>query len=142
MLGESLDCDRVVVMQYFEDDTGKTLGLVRLLYEWNSTYTTPQILHPHLYQATWHEEWLISAKAGEFTGGTIDELDEPCRSEQLEIEVQSTYNAPIFVNEQFWGILGIDFCRKARRLTLPEIAVFKTAASCVGSAIYRQQIQQ
>ncbi|WP_019503589.1 sensor histidine kinase [Pleurocapsa sp. PCC 7319] len=47
---------------------------------------------------------------------------------------------PIFVNEQFWGILGIDFCREAKRLTLPEIAVFKTAASCVGSAIYRQQI--
>ena len=48
----------------------------------------------------------------------------------------------IFVSGEFWGIVCIDYCREAKRLTLPEIAVFKTAASCVGSAISRQQIQQ
>ena len=142
MLGESLDCDRVDIMQHIEDDTGEYPGFVRMLYEWHSSYAIPQISHPQSFQATWHEDWLKAAKTGEFTGGTIDELDEPCKSEQLEVGVKSLYNAPIFVNNQFWGILGIDFCREARRLTLPEIAVFKTAASCVGSAIYRQQIQQ
>ena len=142
VLGESLDCDRVAIMQHIEDDTENSLGSVRLVYEWSSAYADPQILHPQLYKATWHEEWLIAAKAGEFTGGTIDELDEPSKSEQLEVGVKSLYNAPIFVSNQFWGIISIDFCREARLLTPPEIAVFKTAASCVGSAIYRQQIQQ
>ena len=142
ILGESLDCDRIDVMQHIEDDTEKYPGYVRLLYEWNSVYATPQMLHSQLYQAIWHEEWLIAAKAGKFTGGTIDELDELCRSKQLEIGVKSWYNVPIFVNNRFWGIVGIGFCRETRGLTSPEIAVFKTAASCIGSAMYRHQLQQ
>ena len=144
VLGESLNCDRVAVMQHFEDDTEECQAFLRGLYEWNSTYAIRQISHPKLNKISWQgmEDWLIEMKAGEFTGGTIDEIHEPFRSEQIELGVKSTYAVPIFVGNVFWGILATDFCREPRRLTLPEIAVFKTAASCVGSAIFRQQIQQ
>ena len=144
VLGESLDCDRVAVMQYFEDNTGETSGFMRMLYGWNSTATVSQIDHPQLNEVSniGMQENFDKVQRGEWIGGLIEEFPEPFRSEQIELGVKSIYSVPIFVNNQFWGILGIDFCREARRLTLPEIAVFKTAASCVGSAIARQQIQQ
>ena len=142
MLGESLNCDRVVVMQHFEDDTGETLGYVRGIYEWNSTYASRQIVQPEWVEVSWDgiEDWLAKEKAGDWVGGVVDELPEPFSSGQKKLGVKSLYNVPIFVDGNYWGTFGIDFCREAKRLTLPEIAVLKTAASCVGSAIYRQQI--
>ena len=144
VLGESLDCDRVAVMQYFEDNTGETSGFMRMLYGWNSTATVSQIDHPQLNEVSniGMQENFDKVQRGEWIGGLIEEFPEPFRSEQIELGVKSIYSVPIFVDNVFWGILGIDFCREAKLLTLPEIAVFKTAASCVGSAIARQQIQQ
>ncbi len=146
MLGESLDCDRVCVAQWFEDSTEETCGFIHLLYEWDSQYASRQILHPELKKITYakeHEDMVVSLKQGGFVGGTIEQFpDESFQIEQIELEVKSTYGVGIFVGGRLWGVLGIDYCREPRRLTLPEIAVFKTAASCVGSAIYRQQIQQ
>ncbi|WP_019505423.1 GAF domain-containing sensor histidine kinase [Pleurocapsa sp. PCC 7319] len=140
VLGESLDCDRVTVVQYFEDAN----GFVRLIYEWDSPYASSQISHPELNKisAKGIEDWLVKLKAGEWIGGTIDELKEPFRSSQLKLDVKATYSIPVFVNNHYWGAICIDFCRELRHLTTPEIAVFQTAASCIGSAIYRQQIQQ
>ncbi len=144
MLGENLDCDRVLVMKHFEDDTGKTFGFVRTLYEWNSSHTSSQLAHPVHVDIPWDgiEDWLIREKAGDWVGGVAEELREPFRSSQIELGVKSTYGVPIFMNGIYWGAVAIDFCREAKRLTLPEISVFKTAASCIGSAIHSQQIQQ
>ena len=144
VLGESLDCDRVCVVQNVDDPTGETSGFMRILYEWDSCFSSPQIHHPK-YSEFFNdglEEWFAKVISGNYAGGTIDEVPEPYVEAFIELNIRSTYNVAIFVSQEFWGILGIDFCREAKRLTLPEIAVFKTAASCVGSAIYRQQIQQ
>ena len=144
VLGESLDCGRVSVMQYSEDRTGKTFGFMCQLYEWNSLDTFCQLRHPKFNQIPLGgmEENLLRVQAGEWVGGLVEEHPDPFRSGQMELGVKSTYAVPIFVGDRFWGILAIDNCREAKLLTSPEISVFKTAASCIGSAIYRQQIQQ
>ena len=144
VLGESLDCDRIGIMKYFEEGTDRSSQFVCQFYEWNSVGTISQIDHSQLHKISniGIEEHFAKMLSGEWVGGTIEEFPEPFRSGQIELGVKSTYLVPIFVNKEFWGILGIDCCREPRLLTSPEIAVFKTAASCIGSAIYRQQIQQ
>ncbi|GAB4532078.1 MAG: hypothetical protein Tsb0014_16160 [Pleurocapsa sp.] len=144
VLGEGLNCDRVQIYQHFEGSTREQDESLRLLYEWNSPNVIPQIYHPEFNKifATGLENCFARMKAGDCLGGTIEELQEPFRSSQIELGVEATYVVPIFVNNTYWGNVGIDFCHEPRRLTEPEIAVFKTTASCVGSAIYRQQIQQ
>ena len=140
VLGESLNCDRVATMQHF----GDLNEFVRVIYEWDSIYAVSQISHPKLNEisAEGIEDWFVTLKAGGWIGGLIDELREPFRSGQMQLGVKATYSVPIFVNGNYWGAICVDFCRQPRRLTASEIAVFKTAASCIGSAIYRQQIQQ
>lgn len=144
MLGEGLNCDRVGVMQNFEDDTGESPGFMRLLHEWNSPYATSQILHPKFNQISTEgvEHWLVRLKAGHWIGGLLSELNQPFRDAMAELNVKSTYAVPVFVKDIYWGALGIDYCREPRRLTSAEIALFNTAASCIGCAIYRSQIQQ
>ena len=137
---------RVCVIQNIEDTNSKTSGFMRCVYEWNSKFASPQIHDPEFkeFSNDGLEEWFDKVKNGseDYVGGTIDEVPQAYINAFIKLEIQSTYNVSIFVGARFWGIIGIDFCREARRLTPAEIAVFKTAASCVGSAIYRQQIQQ
>ena len=140
VLGESLDCDRVNIMKHHNDRK----EFVRMLYEWDSPHAISQMSHSELNEISSEgiEDWFAILKAGGWIGGTIDEFGEPFRSGQIELGVKATHSVPIFVNNIYWGAICIDFCREPRRLTEPEVAVFKTAASCIGSAIYRQQIQQ
>ena len=55
---------------------------------------------------------------------------------------QSAYAVPIFIEAEFWGLMFMDYCHELRLLTPPELAVFSTAATCVGSAIHREQMSR
>ncbi|MEM9818511.1 MAG: histidine kinase, partial [Cyanobacteria bacterium P01_D01_bin.6] len=48
---------------------------------------------------------------------------------------------PIFVEGQCWGALGIDDCRETKHRDPAELAVLKTAAACIGSAIERERLR-
>jgi signal transduction histidine kinase/PAS domain-containing protein len=141
-IGETVGCDRAVIIQHIDREVGT--GFARGLHEWNSQYALPQLATEHIdfpWSAMGIEDWLIQGRAGEVSGGVLAELPEPFRSIQAELDVQATYTVPIFVAGQFWGILGIDYCCEPKRLIAAELGIFKTIASCIGSAIERQRTQ-
>jgi PAS domain S-box-containing protein len=143
LIGETVGCDRAGILQHIQDETGT--GFVRAIHEWNSQNTFSQLTTDHIafsWSAMGLEDWLVRGQAGELCGGLLDELPEPFRSIQAELDVQATYNVPIFVAGQFWGVLGIDYCGEPKRLIAAEVGIFKTIANCIGSAIERQRTQQ
>jgi signal transduction histidine kinase len=75
-------------------------------------------------------------------GGLVEEWDEPLRSWLANIQIQSTYAVPIRVNGQWWGILCFDYCRASIQFSPAEVAVLRTMADCIGSAIQRDRLQQ
>jgi signal transduction histidine kinase len=75
-------------------------------------------------------------------GGLLEEWDEPLRSWLANIQVQSTYAVPIRVNGYWWGILCFDYCRAPIQFNPAEVAVLKTMADCIGSAIQRDRTQK
>ena len=145
-IGENLECDRLSVMQHIlDDDAAKdNLGLMRTLYEWDAEGITAQSDRADLVDipADGIEDWFRQVIAGQTVGGLVDELDEPFRSGQRSLGVKSTYAVPVLVEGKLWGIVAMDHCREARKLSAAELAVFQTAASCVGSAIYQAQIRR
>jgi signal transduction histidine kinase len=46
------------------------------------------------------------------------------------------------VKGQWWGVLCLDYCREAIRVSPAEIAVLRAIADCIGSAIQRDRTQQ
>ena len=44
------------------------------------------------------------------------------------------------VDDKYWGIVAFDDCRQVTRRSNAEIAVLKTAAACIGSAIERERL--
>ncbi|MEO1446839.1 MAG: GAF domain-containing protein, partial [Cyanobacteria bacterium J06635_11] len=144
ILGESVGCDRIGVGQQHDDPTGETLGFVRFLYEWDSLGTSAQLTdHEGLADFPWQAlgmaAWFAANIKGEAFGRVIDDLPEPFRGLQQQVNVQSTHNIPIFVEGRFWGVFGIDHCREKKLLSETELAAFKTAANCFGSAIERNR---
>ncbi|MEL6455499.1 MAG: GAF domain-containing protein, partial [Cyanobacteria bacterium J06623_5] len=143
-IGDNLECDRISVMQYISDTPAHELGLMRMLYEWDAEGISVQSDDAELKDipADGIEDWFRQILAGQWVGGIVNELDEPFRSGQQALGVQSTYAVPVFVEGELWGIVAMDHCREARRLDGAELAVFRTAASCVGSAIYQAQARR
>jgi signal transduction histidine kinase/PAS domain-containing protein len=142
LIGETVGCDRTVIIQHIDEEAGT--GFARGLHEWNSQNACPQLATEHIdfpWSTMGVEDWLIQGRAGEVSGGVLEELPEPFRSIQAELDVQATYNVPIFVAGEFWGVLGIDYCCEPKRLITAELGIFKTIASCIGSAIERQRTQ-
>lgn len=144
IIGESLDCDRVTVIENFENPANLTVPHWKLLYEWTAFNTVSQISEPDVAQGTYAgiEAWYERCSQGESISYLLEEMPEPFRSGQAAIGVKALYAVPIFVENQYWGVVGFDDCRAAKGRNLAELDVLKTAATCIGSAIRRQRREQ
>ncbi|MEO0770638.1 MAG: GAF domain-containing protein, partial [Cyanobacteria bacterium J06649_4] len=146
IIGENLDCDRVVVLQYITqpDEPAQHLGLMRLIYEWGAPGIKPQRDYPGFddIPSDGIEDWFRQLIAGKWVGGLTQETSEPFRSIQQALGVQAGYAMPVMVEGRMWGAVCIDYCREVRPLEAAEIAVFKTAATCVASAIYQAGVRR
>lgn len=146
IIGENLECDRVVVLQYITEPHASppVLGLMRLLYEWGAPGIKPQGDYAGFYDipSDGIEHWFWPLLAGEWVGGLTKESPEPFRSIQQALEIETGYAMPVMVEGVLWGAVCIDYCREVQPLEAAEIAVFRTAATCVASAIYQAQVRR
>lgn len=143
IIGEGIETDRVGVMEHCNDPTGKSLGYLKMLYEWHSTHGVSQLRHPELQQVSYRgiENWYEQLMSGEAVGETIEKLPEPVRSGQQKFGVKSTHSVPITINGRYWGVIGFDDCQKVRQRSQSEISILKTVAASIGSAIQQDRIQ-
>ncbi|MCP6758374.1 MAG: GAF domain-containing protein [Fischerella sp. CENA71] len=145
LIGESLDCDRVSVIENFNHPS-EPLHCWKMLYEWNSPHTVSQITHPDEAQGIYEEggiaQWYERISQGNSLSYLLEEMPEPFRSGQAALGVKVLHVVPIFVEGQCWGVFGFDDCREGKRRGSAELALLKTVAACIGSAIQRQRIQQ
>lgn len=140
-IGTNLESDRLGVMRHVADVT--ELGHFQILYEWDSAGTAAQIDNLELHQMPANDfaEWTWHLMTGQPVGGPVEEQPEPFRNTMRSLGTLSTYAVPIFIEAEFWGVMFMDYCRELRQLTSAELAVFKTVATCIGSAIYREQMR-
>lgn len=144
ILGEALETDRLAVADNFIPQSGSSFLNWRLLYEWDSPNTVPQIAHPDLAQGSWQgiEEWYERLNQGQSISYFIEDTPEPFRSVQAKSGAKALHSVPIFVEGKFWGQLGFDDCREAKRRSSAELSALKIAADCIGSAIQKNRTQQ
>ncbi|WP_204138666.1 GAF domain-containing protein [Halomicronema sp. CCY15110] len=143
LIGESLDTDRVTVIEFFQVPSD-SLPHWRVLYEWTSPGTRSQMAYSELMQGSFAgtEDILHQFNQGQTVSYGIEDLSEPFRSIQRQLGVQGLYAIPIFVKGLLWGVIGFDDCRAAKQRHAVELSVLKIAADCIGSAIQRQRTQQ
>ena len=141
-LGENLDCDRLGVMRHLSAQD--SLGQFQLLYEWTAPNAIRQLTDSELVimPASDFQDWTLQLMAGQSVGGSVAVLKDSFRRKLELLGTLCCYAVPLFMGAKFWGLMFIDYCQTARQLSPPELAVLRTAATCVGSAIEQEAIRQ
>ncbi|MGF1569795.1 MAG: GAF domain-containing protein, partial [Nodosilinea sp.] len=143
VLIEGTGCDRIEILENVYD----SLSPMPLLYR----HTIQKCLDPQFEITRLDFEPAQAAELSEAFkkyfleidgfGGLLEEWDEPLRSLLATLQIQSTYAVPIRVNGQWWGILCFDYCRAPIQFSPAEVAVLRTMANCLGSAIQRERLR-
>lgn len=146
IIGEGIGCDFICVLENVFESPSPLPTYCNFLYEWAAAGLVPlsvsfgsKHLPAELMGTALLEQHFLE---GDGFGGLLEAWHEPMRSVFASIQIQSAYAVPIRVNGQWWGVLGLDYCRMAVQVNPPEVAVLRTIADCIGSAIQRDRLQQ
>lgn len=114
LVGEMLTADRCYIFKCHEKDN---VWYMSQLVEWVRHRVESQLDNPELYDAEMDiiQESMPFLEAGEvFVCDTVD-INDPAFREVMESQdIDSFIFAPIIVQKDFWGFLGVDSCRIER----------------------------
>lgn len=144
VLGEAVGADRVYVFENHRDpETGELLASQR--YEWCRPGIQALIDEPAMQGMSYDRlipNWRIRFEAREPIMGLVEEMP-PLERELLEPqEVQSILIVPIFLDGEFWGLIGFDDCSAPRRWGQPEVKALQIAAGTIGGAIRSMRAEE
>lgn len=146
IIGEGAGCDLIAVIENRFESNSRLPAYCNFIYEWAApglpmpTDTLQsKTLPAEFIGLAFLEEYFL---AGNGFGGLLEDWNEPLRSWLASVQVQSAYTVPIRVNGQWWGVLCFDYCRAPVQIDSAELAVLRTIADCIGSAIQRDRLQQ
>lgn len=143
-LGQAADVDRTYIFRNHREP-GTNRLLISQWLEWakcecNSQLDNPQLVNiPYdslsvdLYSNLTHDSIFQSY---------TDQLDLFPRKILENQNILSLLLVPIFVDREFWGIIGFDNCTQARVWLDSEVTILKTAANTIGAAINRSQMTE
>ncbi len=143
-LGESADVSRAYIFENHVNAAGKILTSQR--YEWAAPGIEPQMANPHLQDLPWQAagfgRWEEELSQGRMIVGLVRELPPAGQKLLASQDIKSIVALPIFVGQQWWGMIGFDDCLHEREWSPVELEALKTAASTLGAAILHERAEQ
>jgi signal transduction histidine kinase/DNA-binding response OmpR family regulator len=143
-LGQATDVSRVYLFEnhFGEDDT----LLVSQRYEWVASGITPQINNPQLQGFPISDggfaRWAETLSRGEPVHTLVKDLHSNERKMLEDQDICSILIVPIFVGQEWWGLIGFDECFNEREWYAAEIDAVKIAGSTLGAAIQRKRTEE
>ena len=141
-LGEILDVSRVYVFETRPDARGKML--VYQQYEWTAPGIKPEIDNPSMQGGDFDELGLSRIEEAlsnnQTFGCLISSMIESERGFCEAQDIKSLLLVPIFVEDTWWGFIGLDECRTERVFTTAEVEGLRAAAGLLGSAIQHERL--
>lgn len=88
-----------------------------------------------------YREYGLPLSRGEVVARPTEEFGEPVRTVLAATGTLSVLCVPIFLGRRWWGSLGVDDCRSARRWTADEADVLRSAGGVIGEAAERHRAE-
>lgn len=140
-LGKTISATHAYLFEIHAGANGERLSSLR--FEWTapgfvSDLDNPAFQNEPLYQYGF-ERYYEALQSGEsFIGSTSSFL--PAEQEHFSsFGIKAMVEVPLFVNGQWWGIMGFDDVIQEREWSSPEVDALRIAASVLSAAIQRQQ---
>jgi len=83
------------------------------------------------------QAWVPRLMRGETIVGNTRDLDPAARAQFEQGNIKSLMAVPVFVEGQWWGLIGFAECGSERHWTLAEVETFQMLAELLGAAVAR-----
>ncbi len=139
-LGHTLDLSRVNVASI----RPRRQGPPRLVaeYTWKAKGTRQRVFSLKRSNAPagldTYVDLLERLERDEVPGGPLPMLNPALRPFLENQGIKSILMAPVRVNEQLWGLVGLEDCRRARVWSSPEADALRAVAGTLGAALQRR----
>ncbi|MBI5715810.1 MAG: PAS domain S-box protein, partial [Chloroflexi bacterium] len=144
-LGTATHSSRVYIFERESPraDDGETCVTQR--YEWAAPGIPPQIENPEMtnfpLRQMGFERWIDHFSQNKPIHGYVDEMPESEQAVLASQDILSIATLPIFVDQTWWGFIGVDECLNRRRWSVAELEALRVAADTLGAAIQRQKAE-
>lgn len=141
-IGTETQVDRVYIFENYEDPfTGKIFTSQK--FEWTNGIASPQIDNPELSNIEFEEffpEMFMELSNNRQFSGLIKDFPQNLKAHFENQDIISILTVPIFVDNKFWGFIGLDECKDSRLWAYDEILTLKAAAEVIGDAITHRRM--
>jgi diguanylate cyclase (GGDEF)-like protein/PAS domain S-box-containing protein len=143
ILGTMAQVDRVFIIENHPHLATDALAF-SIRYEWVSETTTPCISdwQNQLYATHGLSRWYEQLILGRTVRGITREFPEAEQAVLRFAGVLSSLMVPIFVEDEFWGFIGLDDCHTERQWSPSEESSLLAIAASLGGAIKRQRTEE
>jgi PAS domain S-box-containing protein len=143
-LGQAMEVSRVYIFENHQGEDGTLLTSQR--FEWVAPGIAPEMDNPDMQNFPLHTggmgRFVDIMSRGDIVHGNIKDFPAEEQAILVPQEIKSLLNAPIFVEDYWWGLIGFDDCLREREWAAVEIEALKTAANMLGAAILHSQSQK
>jgi PAS domain S-box-containing protein len=140
-LGSAAGVSRAYIAENSTDADG------HLVSTWVAEWTEPGIVRvmddPESRSAPWESSgfgrWSELLARGEIVRGAVQRFP---RGERYPLErhgVVSLAEHPVFVDDEWWGVIGFDDCERIREWDGEELGALRAASTVLGAAIQRRR---
>ncbi|MDR3364188.1 MAG: response regulator [Clostridiales Family XIII bacterium] len=141
MIGRRVDVDRIFVWQR-HGASGKML--YALEFKWEDAGRAPgsaQMANMwHLYEEGF-PEWEPILSSGQCVNGPVGKLSQTERERLDPCGVRSILVTPVFIQEEFWGFVSYDDCRRGGRVfSGEEESILRSSGLLIANAMARSEM--
>ncbi len=142
-LGKTAGVSRMYI---FENSTVDGTLYTSQKFEWANEGISPQIEDPELQNIplseAGYDRWIEKLSNNNIICGNVEDFPE---SEKALLEPQDIISIlviPIMLNTGLWGFIGFDYCKSKHSWSETDIALLRTTAACLGSALERKNAEK
>jgi signal transduction histidine kinase/CheY-like chemotaxis protein/ABC-type amino acid transport substrate-binding protein len=141
LMAEAVDVDRVYI---WKNHTVDDRLFCTQVYEW-SERAEPQQGNEYTVDIPYDQNipgWEEKLLRGDCINGLVREMSP---TEQAQLSPQSIISiliVPVFLNYQFWGVVGFDDCHRERIFSENEEAILRSGSLLIAHALVRNEMTQ
>jgi signal transduction histidine kinase/PAS domain-containing protein len=139
MIGMAVDADRVCIWKNHVVD-----GRLRCypIYEWLGN-ADPQIRDGITIDTSYDEDmpgWEETLSQGKCINRTLSDISRKERQGLSLLGALSIFAVPVFVRDQFWGMVGFDNCHSEKVFSENEASVLRSGGALIANALLRNEM--
>ncbi len=141
VLGNALKIDRVRIFQYISDnEQGEDIFIKKA--EWKADKKIDEISETVNFSKVGLNDWVEKLKQKQIVRKDIDSASKVEKKFLLKNNISSLLIVPIFVNDEFWGGIGMHDSSMVRDWTTGEVEALRTSAESISASIQRLNYEE